>query len=435
MRILCIIPPYIPSYFNAGHHLPVFMTGSYLRAHLPDAEVTCVDGAALNMSWKDVCALLEPRFDVIALLNDFDGVDGFGRFLHYARTLTPSAKVITFGRLGQLIPRFFFPFGIDAVVCSGDAEAAVLDYARFVRDGGAPPAGVLLRDDSGTPARGRFLPADEWVLPDVTEIPYAAYSFMYLNDLNKFCGIPERQELVLPAARGCPVGCEYCDVPVMQGPTERRISVERAVSYIVDAFARLPFEYVSFYAPTFTLDRNWVLQLCGALAAQPRRYPWKCVTVLKLLDLELLQKMAASGCVRISVGIETFSAGAAASLPRVKRDVMGQFERTAAQCREVGIELNCFVMLGLPGDSPEDIRATFELCRKYDARVRPTVYTPYHLLRDDMTVAEVSMFDRQLFVDGMISDEAAGAYYRMFHGHENDRATRVMERIEPVVKA
>jgi radical SAM superfamily enzyme YgiQ (UPF0313 family) len=219
----------------------------------------------------------------------------------------------------------------------------------------------------------------------------------------------------------------------MQGSRERRIGVERAVAYIAEAFERLPFEYVSFYAPTFTLQRRWVVELCEALSALPRRYPWKCVTVLRMLDPELLRRMAASGCVRISVGIETFSRGAAASLPRIKREAREQFEQTASHCREAGIELNCFVMLGLPGDSPEDIRATIDLCRRHEARVRPTVYTPYDRMRDDMTVAQIGAFDRQLFVDGLVPDDAARAYYRMFHGHERDRATRVMERIEPVV--
>ena len=32
MKVLLLIPPYIPSYFNAGHHLPVFQVGAYSRA-------------------------------------------------------------------------------------------------------------------------------------------------------------------------------------------------------------------------------------------------------------------------------------------------------------------------------------------------------------------------------------------------------------------
>ena len=31
MKILCLVPPYVPSYFNAGHHLPVFQVAAYLR--------------------------------------------------------------------------------------------------------------------------------------------------------------------------------------------------------------------------------------------------------------------------------------------------------------------------------------------------------------------------------------------------------------------
>ncbi|MDD9140044.1 MAG: hypothetical protein NQ127_03970 [Candidatus Cardinium sp.] len=57
MNILCIIPPYIPSYFNAGHHLPIFQVAAYLR-HKTHHTVDTVDAAALNFHWKDVCDLL-----------------------------------------------------------------------------------------------------------------------------------------------------------------------------------------------------------------------------------------------------------------------------------------------------------------------------------------------------------------------------------------
>ena len=98
-------------------------------------------------------------------------------------------------------------------------------------------------------------------MADVNEIPYQAYNNMYKNDLNKFCGIPHRQELVVPAVKGCPVGCAFCDVPFMQGKKERRMPVDDVVAYIEDAFNKQPFEYFTFYAPTFTLNYDWVNEL------------------------------------------------------------------------------------------------------------------------------------------------------------------------------
>ena len=58
MDILCIIPPYIPSYFNAGHHLGVFQVAAYLRKNSKAAKVVAIDAAALNITWKEICDVL-----------------------------------------------------------------------------------------------------------------------------------------------------------------------------------------------------------------------------------------------------------------------------------------------------------------------------------------------------------------------------------------
>jgi anaerobic magnesium-protoporphyrin IX monomethyl ester cyclase len=358
----------------------------------------------------------------------------FERFIYYKNSISPKSKVITFGRLSKQIPKFFFQFGIDAVSTTGDYESAVYHYIDFCENKRADIPGVMLnKNDVALP--GQVLSADEWVLPDVNDIPYNAYNFMYRDDLNKFCGIPERQELVVPLARGCPVNCSYCDVPWMQGRQERRLSVAATIEYIANAFNQKPFEYVSFYAPTFTLNRKWVMELCQALISLDRVYPWKCVTVLKMLDKELLENMGKSGCIRISLGIETFSDSAAGGLPKVKREMKSKFAEITRLCLENKIELNCFVMLGFPEDTPEQVFETADFCKELGARVRPTLYTPYHLLHEHMSVLEVSQFNRQLFVPDSIDMSLTDIYYDYFFHNKNDNATKVMLNIPQIKEA
>ncbi|HEU5160821.1 MAG TPA: radical SAM protein [Streptosporangiaceae bacterium] len=404
MKILVCWPPHVPSYFNAGHHLPVFSVTAYLRqqGHMVDG----LDAGALNYSWKQFAdRVYQGGYQVVALVNDFDVVEGVRRAADYVRALVPGVTVLTVGRLSQQNPGYFRSLDLDAVVESGDYEAGVAEVVRWIGAGrpeDAGLAGVALRTAAGwrPPARrGTWLPARDWVLPDVRDIPYAAYDNLYRRDQDKFCGIPERRELVVPVARGCPVGCDFCDVPAMQGLRERRISVRRAVDYIRTCFAEHPFEYVAFYAPTFTLDRPWVRGLCAELTGAPRRYRWKCATTLHHLDEELVAEMARAGCVRISVGVETFETAGGQGLPRIKQSALDRFRTVVGWCDRHGIELNCFVIVGLPGTTPEGTRRTMETVREAGARVRPTLYTPYHLMRDDMTERQLSGFNRHLFVD------------------------------------
>lgn len=431
MRILIIIPPQVPSYFNAGHHLIVFEIAAYLRKTVSDTEVVCVDGAALNYHWRRLCGLLQQGYDLIVVMVDYDGIDPLPRFVRYARALSPQARIAVFGRLTYQVPGFFERYDLDAIVEAGDPEAALGSYIGWMRNPTAQPSGLRWREGGRfrQSPPGRWLPAAEWELPNVGEIPYDAYDRMYEEDLDKFCGIPRRRELVVPVARGCPVGCAFCDVPQREGKLGRWLPVDRVLAYIDAAFRADPFEYISFYAPTFTLERAWVEALCSALRSGGRSFAWKCTTTLFHLDADLINTMAAAGCVRISVGLETLGQASASILPRIKRDVGAKFDLVADACNGAAIELNCFVILGLPGDSLDDVAATVERVRAKGARVRPTIYTPYQELTADLDEATVASYNRQLFASGIVDESVAQAYYALCYADTSDRRTEVWARI------
>jgi anaerobic magnesium-protoporphyrin IX monomethyl ester cyclase len=430
-NVLVMWPPQVPSYFNAGHHIGVFLVANYLRTHNPAFDVTAVDAGALNYSWKEIGDLLyNGRFDVVVVVNDFDNVDDLPRLIRYVRELSPGARIITGGRLSVQAPAAFTEFDIDALVRSGDLEAGVAGYLDWIAGGGEVPPGLWVRAENGWacgPA-GLTLSPQEWVLPDVGEIPYAAYDRMYHRDQNKFCGIPQRRELVVPVARGCPVNCSFCDVPSVQGLRDRRLSVARTIGYIEECFTHHPFEYVSFYAPTFTLDRRWMESFCAELIGRGAPYPWKCATAVPYLNDGLLATMARAGCVRVSVGLETLDAGGFAALPRRKRNELDRYRALAATCERVGIELNCFVVVGLPGTSVEGNAATVREARRLGARVRPTAYSSLERLRTATTAAEMAEFNRQLLGRADVPDPGeAFALHGLVFGDQS--ATEVMAKI------
>lgn len=433
MKVLVIWPPHVPSYFNAGHHTPAFMTAGHLRSDPRVTRVDVHDAGVLNMNWKAVGDLLfQGSYDVIAVMNDFDAVDGLERFVAYARELSPHSRLVTFGRLSSMNPGYFMRYDLDAIVQSGDYECGVAQVVGAVAEEGlsGPLPGVAVRvagEWHGPSRQGDALPAEEWSLPDVNEIPYAAYDRLYARDNHKFCGIPFRRELVVPAARGCPIGCDFCEVPTIFGLRERRLSVDRVVEYIEDSYAQHPFEYVAFYAPTFTLDRRWVKELCERFQAGSLKPRWKCATTVHHLNEELVALMGRSGCVRISVGLETLEPDSQGTLPRAKQIEGEKFRTLAAWCSRAGIELNAFVIVGLPGTTPAGVARTIEVARETGTRVRPTMYTPYHGMSPTLSPLEISKFNRQLIADPKTAEERHEWYAFMF-GPE-DRLTTVYNAI------
>lgn len=435
MNILVIWPPHIPSYFNAGHHLVVFLTASYLRKNLKFSSVHTVDAGALNYSWKEIGELFyQHLYDLVVIINDFDNTDNLARLLQYIRTLSPKSKIITGGRLSSLNPEPFKQFDLDGIIYSGDIESAAASYATSLANLDNNPlkaSGVILRSEHGwySGPRGEALPSDKWQLPEPADIPYAAYDRLYLRDQNKFCGIPQRRELVVPVARGCPTNCSFCEVPIVQGLRERRLTVERTVSYIEQCFNDHPFEYVSFYAPTFTLNRRWTLHLCQELIARGSRFPWKCATTIADLDDNLVLEMAHSGCIRISVGLETLESAGLPSLPKRKQILLDRFHRLSDSCRYNNIELNCFVIAGLPGTTVAGTKTTVDEIRKAGARVRPTTYSSIEELKNSNDISSLLAFNRQLLSQQRhIDPDTAHAVHGFLFGKDNWN-TQVMNNI------
>jgi radical SAM superfamily enzyme YgiQ (UPF0313 family) len=415
--VLVLRAPEVPTYFNAGHHLPVFLASAYLRRQPEVAAVDTLDAAALNVTWRELCdQLWEGSYDVIAYMNDLGETPALNELIAWARALCPSARLVTFGRLSAQVPGFFEKYDLDGIVCGGDYEAGLLTFVRWLRDPGRPHPGVAVRSDgrwSAATGPGLALPAEEWVLPDIDEIPYDAYDRLYVRDRSQFCGLPGRRELVIPVARGCPVQCGFCEVWRREGLKERRLPVERVIEYIRDSYGRARFDYVAMYAPTFTLKRRWVLDLCDALI-QLGGVSWKCTTTLEHLDCELLDRMAASGCTRVSIGIETLEPTAQAHLPRAKWSTRDQFDALAQHCVSLGVELNCFLMLGLPGSTVAGTLATADHIQSAGARTRPVFYAPYHEMRSDMDEREIAGYNRQVAPADLPPSDVA-KLYRLVH--------------------
>jgi len=431
VRVLVVWPPHVPSYFNAGHHLPVFMTAQYLRG-VEDVEVRTLDAGILDVTWKQIGEVLcQFQPDVVTVINDFDNVDLLDRLICYCRELSRDCRVVTGGRLSALAPLAFRQFDLDAVVEAGDVELGVASYvAQLSAGGSAPLPGVATRQGErwvDAAPGARYLPADEWALPDVSEVPYASYERLSARDQNKFAAIPNRRELAIPAARGCNLACSFCDVPLVQGYRDRRVPVAAVGAYLEQALAVRPFDYLSFYAPTFTLDRAWTVELTSMLTNSPARLPWKCATAMSCLDEDLLGLMAKSGCIRISVGLETLEPAGLDTLPRRKRSGLENFDRLNEAAAAAGIEMNYFVILGLPGTTTEGGQATLDAIAKAGGRARPTVYASLDRLRGCARKEDLWRFNRQLFDDDRPAAERDG-WYSLFFGPD-ERVTKVAENI------
>ncbi|MBI5259145.1 MAG: radical SAM protein [Burkholderiales bacterium] len=420
MRVLVLWPPAVPAYFNAGHHLGLWEVSAYLEREMPGLELRTLDAGVLNMTWTHLAQALMWQPDVLAVQTEFDTVHVLTPLFTYCRALSPATRIVVFGRASSITPRFFLRYGPDAVVSSGDWEAAILRYLQHLAGADEQVlSGLLLRQADGSirdTGPGEYLPADDWAYPDPTRVPWDSYNAMYGDTSLRFSGLPARKELPIAMARGCPLGCAYCLVAAYQGRRERRRSVASVMAYVDRVREVYPFDYLATHAPTFTLKRDWVFEFARAVGAHPDGFSWKTCTTLHHLDEAMIVAFARSRCLRLSVGLETLDEQAQASLPRLKRSTESRLREVAGWCRREGIELNCLVMLGMPGQTPEGLARTVRVVEEVGARLRPTIYTPYENLRDEMDESAFEMQTRQLVAPGVNAAMDPRTLYRIQYG-------------------
>jgi radical SAM superfamily enzyme YgiQ (UPF0313 family) len=102
--------------------------------------------------------------------------------------------------------------------------------------------------------------------------------------------------------RGCPYPCEFCYV--WPSKTMRW----RPVSLVIEELRRqlsLGIEDFFFLDYTFTLNKDWVNELCREIIASELNIKWICQTRCECVDKELLSTMRSAGCQGIWYGIES----------------------------------------------------------------------------------------------------------------------------------
>ena len=92
---------------------------------------------------------------------------------------------------------------------------------------------------------------------------------------------------------------------------------------------------------------------------------WTCETRADLITKELLVKMKSAGCETIFFGVES---GSLRIQKKLNKNIdLQEVKQTFELCKEVGIQTATSFMLGIPGETVEDMNATFNYAKTLHA--------------------------------------------------------------------
>ncbi len=168
-------------------------------------------------------------------------------------------------------------------------------------------------------------------------------------------------------SRGCPFHCAFCSVGSIWGRKYTFFSAERLVADIDYLIKTYSARGIYFREDNFTVNRERTERFCRLLLDQGIKITWACETRVDTLDRELVALMRRAGLAAVYLGVES---GSQAVLDRLHKGItVDQTRQAFAWCREFGVKTAASVIVGTPGETPQDLQQTLALINE----LKPTV--------------------------------------------------------------
>jgi radical SAM superfamily enzyme YgiQ (UPF0313 family) len=247
-------------------------------------------------------------------------------------------------------------------VCLGEGEDALCELVEALAAGAtARPAPLSRRGRiANIWARGGPRPELRPPIEPIDRLPWMA------RDL-----LDEQPGTIhMTTQRGCPFPCTYCAARMYNelyegtGDYGRRRSHASVLAELEALHDDGRLGYVIFLDDTFTIHHGWVRELC-AQYGERLRVPFSLHARVETVNERLLHTLAEAGCDQITYGVESGS-------ERVRREVMHRpvtnqrFRDVFRWTRQAGIRLTANFMIGLPGETRDDLDQTLALAEELD---------------------------------------------------------------------
>lgn len=252
----------------------------------------------------------------------------------------------------------------------GHAEGRVCEFLHLALAGDKEKLrnlpGIGFIDDDGR----EVINLQETHIGDVKNLAKPDYSLLdveaYLPQNTKdYQFNSDRKTVPMITSYGCPYNCLFCAARTINGRKVAFRSVDDVMEEIDMLVKDFGVENLIFLDECMLLKRSRVEALLNAIIDRNYDLTWKASSLSAWhLDDELLELMKKSGCTQITISVESGN-------QRVVKDVIHKplnldiVPGIVRKCREIGIDIGSNFVIGIPGETWDEIRDTFrfaELC-------------------------------------------------------------------------
>ena len=203
------------------------------------------------------------------------------------------------------------------------------------------------------------------LLDDLDLLPWPAREKLpidaYIPDPGNYWSLPSTG---IVFSRGCPLKCSFCSKSVF-ADTIRYRSVKDFIQEMVHCVDRWGIRDFRFFDEGPTVNRKLMHELCDAIIEEGLDVHWNCFSRVDVIDKPTLERMATAGCYHVKYGVES---GTQEMLNTIDKEInLGDAVEAIRWTKQVGIESKANFILGLPGETEQQINETIRFAHKLNA--------------------------------------------------------------------
>lgn len=330
-------------------------------------EIFFIDGMVERLSIDNVVKrIISINPKILALTTTSSAKQFASGIFKRVKVFLPDTYIVGFGQHAHYNPRTFLnqSLNIDACVY-GEAE---LTLTELIKESPRTITekknikGIYYWDGQleNTPERPLTIDLDQWPMSRYEIFKNHDYRITSLN-FPTFRNIKSGWVLT---SRGCPYHCTICSPAIRR--SFGNILRKHSPSRVADTFELLANELsvntIYFGDDTFSLDMEWVDEVCSQLIKRNNSVQWGMSTRADKLSSKLIKKMRDAGLRAVSIGVES---GSKRILEDINKGISHeQIEWVMSEFEKNKISVNVTAIIGHVNETVDELKQTFSFLKK-----------------------------------------------------------------------